>query len=54
MGNSGTDSRLQFSLTEEQKSGFHKVLKIAIYKELHRQKKITDTQLNKLIQMQDK
>lgn len=53
MGNGSAENKLSGSLTEEQKTAFRKVLKIAIYKELHRRKKITDTQLNRLIQMQN-
>jgi hypothetical protein len=54
MGNGSAENSLHIRLTEEQQTAFHKVLKIAVYKELHRQKKITDMQLNELIQWQEK
>lgn len=52
MENSSIQNELHNRLTQEQKAAFHKALKIAVYKELYRQKKITDTQLSWLIELQ--
>jgi hypothetical protein len=53
MANDSTENRLNVRLTEKQKAAFHKVLKIAVYKELHRKNKISTEQLSKLIKMQN-
>ena len=47
-----TDTSL--SIPDECLSDFRKAMKIGYYKELHKQKLITDNQLEQLIQLQDK
>ena len=42
------------SIPNECLSDFRKAMKIGYYKELHKQKLITDNQLEQLIQLQDK
>ena len=42
------------SIPDECLSDFRKAMKIGYYKELHKQKLITDNQLEQLIQLQDK
>ena len=47
-------SNTGLSIPEECLYDFRKAMKIGYYKELHKQKLITDNQLEQLIQLQDK